>query len=167
MNLPNFTKLHLVQYQYDVDNKVVHQNPKVVFKFGYTKDADASRRHTIKYHKERNFKFTAMEEDYQIITLWSAWFDTKEIAMAVENQLLTMFPFKNCYTDTQYNGVTELRAFNNSEGEMVNKMLRSVCPKPLYSFRPDGYKVYFIKFVAKESPFETSQDTNTTQSSIF
>lgn len=139
--------IKMIQYQYDKDNKIVHKNPDTIWKFGITHLGDAAKRSSKEHALANNFANVYLDTDYSPIVRWSAWFPDRQAAEEKERELLGYFPFKNLWTDVQYNGITECRVFADQEGERLKKALTELYPKSTYSYSPGYIKVYFIKFV--------------------
>lgn len=167
MVLPNFRKPRVLQYDYDKKNEIIHKNPKTLYKFGYTHLVDASDRFSLEHHSNGNFRNIPFKTDYDQKILWSAWFPDLEIAKQVEKLLLKEFPFKNYYTDTNYNGVTEARVFEEDEAQLIIKELYESVNNSIYSFSEGYVKVYFAK-LTKRQPKDIFDDKPIiTQTSLF
>lgn len=139
--------IKMIQYEYDKLNKIIHKNPDTIWKIGITHLGDAAKRTSREHAKRNNFKYACFEDDYITYVRWSAWFPNREAAAEKERELLSYFPFKNLWTEVQYNGITECRVFKDSEGEDLKKALTDLYPKSVYEFKKGYWKVYLMKLV--------------------
>lgn len=150
----------LIQYEYDCVNKIKHSDPPLIWKIGWTSRMDAAERLSEDYHNYKGYNEIPLNRDYDYVIRMSAWFPTVEKCEKIEDDFKSLFNFKNLWTKTQYNGITECRVFTNKEGERVVEMLKQVYPKSTYSFQKGYFKLYFAKFFPKASQ-EITQSTVT------
>jgi hypothetical protein len=131
-------------------DQTIHREPSVMWKFGYTDMADANARFSEYTARVRNFRGVALGRDYFPRTRWSMWVPTKQDAERMEKEFHDLFPFKNLWTEVQYNGITECRFFEKEEAEKIVTYYKTKYPKSVHSWKEGYYKVYLAMFIKKK-----------------
>jgi hypothetical protein len=137
------------------EDKTIHREPSVMWKFGYTEMGDANQRFSEQTARIRGFRGVALGRDYIPRTRWSMWVASKEEAVRMEQEYKKRFPFKNLWTNEEYNGITECRVFTNEEAETIVNYLKTTYPKSVHSWKEGYFKVYFTMFIKKKKKDDT------------
>lgn len=166
MKLPKYIKPNLVQYEFETGKNYIHNNPSTIHKFGYTEEKDAAMRFDPIVHKRKNHRGVAFGEHYNVKILWSAFFPLAK-SLAIERMLLDTYPYKNLYTDVDYNGITECRVFNKDEANSVLRSLYGSLNNKKNYYREGYYHVYFAKFTKMQPKDIFDDEPIITQLQLF
>jgi len=166
MKIPIYLKPKLIQYNFETDKTFVHHNPDTIYKFGYTEERDAALRFNPAVHKRKNHRGIAFGEDYNVQIKWSAFFPLAK-SLAIEQLLLQNYPYKNVYTDRDYNGITECRVFSESEANLILRSLYGSLNNKRNYYKEGYYHVYFAKFTKKVPKDIFDDKPIITQPSLF
>lgn len=124
-----------------------YKNPQVMYKVGYTRTGNADHRHLRPYHEMFKFRGVPLGDGYTVDTKWSAWV-TLEEALKFEEGFKNQIK-RNCYTDIDYNGISECRVLTAPQYNKILDRLYKRYPRSEYGYQQGKVKIYFQIFIAK------------------
>ena len=122
-------------------------SPDRLYKFGKTSSKDVLERYSVEKHYRQGWRGVPLSEDYNVRVLWSTWV-TPEEAIEAERWFKETYP-KTFFVETDYNGITECRNWDNKQSYVFFDTLRKRYPERDIPFDA-CQKIYYVMLTKKQ-----------------